>query len=345
MRRRQRITVYPTTPWNQLVEEYFRNRIIDIDAAPTPEWRHPWYSVATWDAKSERFLLRIRPGACPSFTSDGDPVVSTTPDLVSTETRERLGISEDSGGFVDAYLSEDPKVAISTADLRAVGTDAATFPDVETESVPAFFRERGVVAPVTMEDQGGTLVTQISGLVEDRSRARLLRACDVVLTHRRLVTVPTVKETPEGNAQITLTLQTPPGGVGDAFLDLRTKYAPEIFPESLDFVAGNMADPGRDSIHLATVYFLSPRAAEAGSMPDGTWQAFTRHHVQWNLQYLTKQSILNVDPTRLEVPLPDLGFGTLGDIGGRLAQANNDTLAQMETALQQVRNEGRFLML
>lgn len=345
MRRRQRITVYPTTRWNQLVAEYYANRIVDIDRAPDREWRHPWYSVATWDAKSERFLLRIKPGACPSFTSDGDPVVTTGADLVSTETLERVGVSEDSGSSVDAYLSEDPQIAITSGQMRALGTDSVVFPDSEPENVPAFFTERGVVAPLTVEDRGGTLVTQFSGLVEDRSQARLLRACDVVLYHRRLRTVPTVTETPEGNAEISLTLQTPPGGIGDAYIGIRSKHEPEFFPGALGFVAGDLTDPGRDSILLATVYFLSPRGAEDGAMPDGTWQAFTRHHVQWNLQYRTKESIIDVDPTRIEVPLPALGAGALGSIGERIAQANNDTLAEMETALQNVKNEGRFLML
>jgi hypothetical protein len=345
MRRRRRITVYPTTRWNQIVEEYFRNRIADIDAAPDRAWRHPWYSVATWDAKREQFLVRTKAGACPSFTSDGDPTVSTLPALVTSETLERVGVPADSTAPIDAYLSEDPKLAVSTAQMRAIGTDAVAFEDVETEAIPPFFQERGVLAPVTLENQGGRLVSRFSGLVEDRSQARLLRATDLVLTHRRLLTVPILKETPEGNAEITLTLQTPPGGVGDPYLDLRSKYEPEILPGGVEFAAGDLTDPGRDTIHLATVYFLSPRGAEAGTMPDGNWRAFTRHHVQWNLQYLAKESILEIDPTRLEVPLPALGLGTLGDIGGRLAQAGNDTLAQMEAALREVRNEGRFLKL
>jgi hypothetical protein len=201
-----------------------------------------------------------------------------------------------------------------------------------------------VLSPVQVDTSGGEIVTRIQGLARDRSEARLLRAIEVVLNHDRLVTV-TNTATGAGEVIIDLSLQSSPGAVDDPYITLETKYGDTIPADFIPLVTGEATDSGRESIRLATIYFLSYPGAEEGSDPDVRWEAHVRHRVQWNLQFVTQQRVETIEPTRVELPVPGLVGGALGAIGGPLVAAINDNLETMENAFRSVENRGRFLMI
>lgn len=345
MRRQRYQRVIPTTKWNRFVDFYFRNRIAQVVSDDGEPWRHPWYTRLAWDPFEEHWTARVKPAPCVSDTSDGDPTVSVPARLAPPETAERLGLDERSGdGPVDAFLSEEPDIILRPDLWRAVGTDAVVADG--SEAVPAYFTERGVLGPQVMDAGGSQVVVRIRGVLADRASARLLRACDLVLTHERARTAVIAQLANLDLDEIDVDFLRDASGVRrDPYLQAVREYRDTVVPDSLSLLLGEATDDGRDSIHLATLYLLSPPGTPEGSDPDETWTSHVDHHVHWPLQYVTRFDVVEPDPTRITVPAPQLGQGQLGRIGERFAAAINESFDQLETQLVQVRNEGRFSML
>lgn len=345
MRRRDHLWLYSTTGWNRLVDHYFRNRIRQVLAIPATPWRPPWFTQVRWDVETETFLASVKPGACVSASSDGDPVLKVDQVHASTETMRRLDLlpgGDETG--LEAYLSEESPLALRPNLFRAIGTDAVGTGDQPAEAVPPFFSARNVVGATVLEETASGLVSRVEGFVAARENARLLRACDIVLSHDRLQTAPALVQSGE-NSALEFGLHRDPSYRPDPFLFPTRKWEPAFDFGALDFSLGLVTDDGRDEIHLATVYLLSQPGAEPGTEPDGTWEPWVQHHVSWNLKYLTRYTEQAPDPTRIEVPVPFLGAGALGGLGQQFVDDLNGRISEIEAALTQVRNEGRFSML
>lgn len=346
MRRPRQQLIVSTRGWNDLVRWWFRNRIERVTVLPTPQWRHPWYTTCRWDLSEEVWTAEIHPGFCVSETGEGEPSMRTRASLVSRETLDRLEIEPadaDADLRVDAWLSESPRLALNADVFRPVGTDADTGGN-SLEAVPQEFLDRGVMGPQVLVTEAGEATLRIDGPVADRASARLLRACDLVLHHDRLALSPAVSI--EGDtAVVDLTLAPPPGREASPYVVPTRKYDAPPAIDAASVLTGGATDPGTDTVPIATVWLLSPRGAKPGSDPDESWSAHVEHHLFWNVAYVTRQSADYVNPTRIELPLPDLGLGTLGGVGQRFAEAINKNLAELEAASAQVLNEGRFLTM
>lgn len=344
MRRPARRLLVETRWWNRLVELWFRRRVLELNVLEPQPWRHPWFTRVEWDGVESVWRARISPGFCLSPSGEAVPRVSLAERLAPPETLARLGIdSPASESPVDCYLDEDPAIPLPVGLLRAIGTDAPAIAGGETESVPPFFVERGVLGPAVLDTSGEAAVVRIDGLISSRSSARLLRACDLVLYHDRLAT--TVSRTLEPDAvAFDLTLSRLPSNRVGPWIETARDYQAEAARDAAAVLLGAQTDPGRDGLHLATVYFLSPAGAAEGSDPDATWQPYVRHRAFWNLQYLARSEIVPVEPTRIAVPVPQLGLGQLGAAAAIFTEAVNRNLAQLEAALRRVENAGEFYM-
>lgn len=349
MRRKIPIWIYSVEAWNALVDLYFRNRLASALVLEASPWRHPWFTTVRWDDESEMWLATVKPGACPSATSDGDPVVRVDQRHAPEETVERLKLVP--GGDernLRGYLSEGVPLALKPSLFRTIGTDAIGTTATPAEAVPAFFAKRGVMGARVLRDGGGSAVIQTDGLASARVKARLLRACDLVLTHDRPATQTAARESDLSPGTTALEFSTGRLTSYDAEPNLvpRSKWESPADLASLDLALGTGTDSGRDEIRIATVYLLSQPGTEEGAVPEGRgWSPFVDHHVSWDLQYATKQEALEVEPTRLETPIPILGAGELGRWSAGMTNEINGRIAELEAALARVRNEGRFLML
>ncbi len=338
MRRKRIQMIYPTSRYNRFVQYYFRHRILQVIAAEYTPWRHPWYTAMRWDGDAETWVARIKPGACPSATSDGDPVVDTLVRYLAESDS-----NQDLDERVTAHLSDLPGLAVPVALMRPIGTDAAGVLGLAGESVPGVFRNLGVADAVRVRESGGGIVTETDGLISDRANARLLRAADLRITHDRLATraLPTVETA--GVVSVDLTLEAIPNAKRDPYMSIVRKFEEAVARELAPVISGQVEDPGRDSELIATLYLLSPAGARPGAEPDGTWTPYVQHRVSWNLQYVTMREIVSVEPTRIDIAVPQLGQGALGRLGGAFTDAINDDVATIENALKRVGNSGRFL--
>lgn len=334
--------------WNGLVRGWFARRLRSVVVNEGPGWAHPWFSRLGWDAGLERWRVAVAPGLC------------VTPRLGEAEVRVPGGERLETGGdFVGAdaaglpwRLTEDRvSLAIAPGLWRAVGTDAAVaFGEEGAEAVPEFFRNAGVLEPgtVTIDPTGGIRTSEI-GNGADRSKARLLRAVDLMLYVDR--PAARLDWTVGGGVtgtflQGAVTIGTAPGARDYPWLALRKAAAGEedLAIDSAEVLAlGGLMQSGRDGLRIATLYLLSSPGMKDGSEVDGVrWMPFVRHHVWWNVAHHTVISLGDAAPTPLQVPAPGLGAGTLGAIGNAVLAASNDNLGLLSALIGQARVKGRF---
>lgn len=325
--------------WNAFVEEYFRGRVLSVRGEDAPPWRHPWWTDLRWSHEAEQWVARATPGYCVS-AEGADPQVEIPARFASAETRERLGLSGDETTTCEARLSERPGIPLPTSRWRAIGTDAVETTGSPGEAVPARFAARGVMGATVLDSGGeGGLVTRLSGLATDRAEARLLRACDLVLTHDRQRATAAVDLS--ASAVDVVFSSSAPARRGP-WLEVRRKHEIEPPPGAMDMIVGGSADVGRDSLRLATLYLLSEPGAEPGAEPDATWEPSVVHRQKWNLQYRSRRQEMIVAPTRIAVPVPILGLGALGARAQPIVDEINRRAAEMEEALAARRSEGVF---
>jgi hypothetical protein len=325
--------------WNAFVADYFRSRIRSVQVLDPTDWRHPWQTDLTWDYEGERWTAKITPGFCLSGTG-ADPQVIVPGTLATEETLMRLEIERATERTVEAYLSEEPRVALPTIKWRSIGTDAVVVSGSAGEPVPQRYIDRGVVSPIELDTTGENgAVIRLSGLAEDRREARLLRACDLVLTHDRVRSVVSPSLAP-GVLDVQFSQVNEISRKGP-WVEVQQKF---VRPGEgiLDLVLGAAADSGRDELHLATFYLLSPAGAESGSAPDETWEPSVIYHQRWNLQYRATYEDTIVEPTRISIAVPQLGFGALGARAQPIVDEINARTAELEAALRRVENIGRF---
>ena len=349
MRIPSRIWVYSAPAFNALVDLYFRHRIVSALALAASPWRHPWHTTVRWSEESGAWLASVKPGACLSATSDGDPVVRVDRIVAPAETVTRLELPpRGDERNLRAYLSEGAPLTLRPGLFRPIGTDAVGTERLPGEAVPTFFASRGVLGPRILRDAGGAAVLATEGLVTDRRQARLLRACDLVLGHDRPATTAAVRtsDLSPGSAALEFSTGRATSYDGAPQLSALAKWTSPADVAALDLALGTGTDSGRDEIRLATVYLLSDPGMEEGSDPVGPgWTPFVDHDVFWNLQYQTRFDAVEVEPTRLETPIPILAAGELGRFAKAFTDDINGRVAEMEAALARVRSRGSFLAL
>lgn len=339
--------------WNGLVDRWFRDRVRSVRSVAGEPWRHPWWSRLAWDGARERWTVATRPGYCVRVPHrSGSPVVVVPGRSLAVPA----GLDAPQGDvpLTDALGGEPLALAIPPGLWRRVGTDAD--PLGPAEAVPPFFRDLGVqAAGVTVTDPLTGLRTSQVGAAVDGARARLLRACDLVLRVDR----PAARldwstgdgpVSGTGTLRAAVTVGSAPGARGSAWLRVRRAAVDEeaaafASADSRALLAlGGLVQPSWDELRLATLYLVSPPGARPGSAPDGTWQPHVRHEVHWNLQHVTRISLGDRAPEPVTFPLP-LGAGSGQALVNAITATVNDQAALLSALVAGVRVEGRFFTM
>jgi len=291
--------------WNSLIDRLRRNQILGVRTSdPTPV-THPWDCRAFWSEQLGSWAVRVRAGYV-----IGQEVIATVPDAIAPRaTLERLAHKRGKNQEVDAWLSEGPALPLQVGDFRRIGSDAVA---VDPEPVPAHFAARGVL------DAEGAIIDQLDGSItfaaatvsaEALRNQRYLRAVEILLRIPRVYVEIGLDFDTDQSQQVAFNYRQP---TGDPYVFARARHDAEtdLPPDILPVLSGGSvwADTGHQTVHLATVYLLSPVGIGPGSDPDEAWTAHIRNRVFWNLNHA------------VEIPdPPDFDTGKLLPTGGYLA--------------------------
>lgn len=307
--------------WNGFVDSVFAGRVASVTRVEAEPWRHPWFCRLSWWDEARAFAVRVKPGFCLSGPSRARRDVSVSVPVVSSLAPERslnrLNVSRprSGGAVVEAFLREEPRLAIEPGRWRAIGTDADT-----SEGVPVFFRERGV---------NPSPVARVAGESVER-RPRLLRSCDVVLSHDRLANATEWQQGAgvDGTvAQFFSNVASAPNRRERPYLRVMREFSPDEPVDPIEQMRGLWSDTGTDSIRVASLFLLSEPGVPAGSVPGfppERWSPYVKHSVFWNLQYLESRFSAPAAQPPLVFPGLSLAGGVLGSFQPSLAQINDN---------------------
>lgn len=305
------------------------------DRARANPARHPFMVEPFWDpemelTEREKTVTGRQKGAwccriVPGFLNGYAPALRVAQKFIPEGARVwgnqygKTALDPESDKTVQVLLTDEftPFMKLtSLVDSRAkvFGADGM----ISRGEVPLFFRAQGAMAPVKLDSSdfasnaaniGASpeiIFNFIAGNLPPPKPQdddgfpegnRLLMQCDIVLQTDR----PTVKQEffvdEVGITRLSgFTIELPPHSDYAARIYHIAKYIPPKAPTLLDILFGTYQEIPLDEIVLATVYFLSPVAYD-NSSPDGSWMAFVRHEVFWNLNYC---SIQNIDPFKID---------------------------------------------
>jgi hypothetical protein len=198
--------------------------------------------------------------------------------------------------LVDIPLHQNPPIRILPALYRNIGWDGSA-------NVPLFFQQRGVHRPPPPASSltPDSSPAQIAAVTEGPPKGnRLLRAVDIMVHQPRAALTSSITITPSGIvtglgfANQTLAERAP---TANDVLKMQVGTFSGAGNPSLDFqgadnvMTSNYEEKNWDEILVSTVYLLSPAGTPPGSVPDSSWQAFTKHSIFWNLSW--QQPALN----------------------------------------------------
>lgn len=320
-----------------------RHRIRGVHPGEITPWRHHWQATLQWDGERRIWTAQLEPGFCESDAGDPRPHYRMQARHAPVETRQRLELGEDSEELVEVPLTESPAIDLPESIWRALGTEGVGMLDNPPEAVPNFFRRRGVADPILLR-QGptGGLEQMIPGDLEERAKARLLRAVDIFIRHERSRTVPRFTLEPGGVVSLEMDIEPPPQPVRHATIHRVDKWEPVADFDPMAALRDAAGDDGLDEALLCTVYLMSEPGLAPGSPLDERWIPFAKHFQFYSLQYRERNRYEGLDPFRLEFDGLGLGLGTLDDLAGRFLDDQNQQIADMEAVFATTKAEGRF---
>jgi len=293
---------------------------------------HAWRISGGWDEGQRRWEIRLDPG----YVNGQEVLCPPQPlDELPEPTLDRLGLrSGDGSGSARAWLSERPSLGISR--FRRVGTDAAALA-VETEEVPAYFLDRGVVPPDAVSTQGQTLTRQATDSGETASTRRLLRCADVVLNQPRPSASLDVGDDGRPLARISLPRDPAP------FLTVQPdRFQPRGEALSIqDSLAGVLDDDGLDRLLIGRLWLLSPPGLGHGSAPGPAWEAHGQNFVFFHLDHDSRTEVDLVEPFEIPPQSPLAGGVGIPSIRAITDEMRRDD-AFAAAFLSRVRVEGAF---
>lgn len=322
--------------WNALLDvlaPMLRNRVLNVTSIGGGMWLHPWHTKASWNGAKKKWEAVIKPG----FVFNG-----RTCDVT-------VSIVNDDGEAKDVPLLDAPMIPLTS--FRAIGTDAVSI-DGSGEAVHEYFRYHGVGEPISFSTEGEEgIVEQVSGLAEDQTSKRLLRACEILLYHDRPAASAdwTQGVGIDGSfAQFAIVYNTSGSARNGAYI--RTAKAKPLTsdedPASAAALGQRFADQAFDWLPLVTVYLLSPENAGFDSAPDETWTPHIQHHLFWNLHYGHTPVPPAANQQNLTLNTAGLGGSAVNlqaTVNQMLAQSN-DAMAALNELLRN-RVKGRFWTL
>lgn len=330
--------------WYQdLVGHYLRNRLRAVHPGEITPWRHHWQTTLQWSEDRGMWTAQMEPGFCESDAPDPRPHYTTEARHAPAVTRQRLELPEDSEELVEVPLTEDPAIDLPEHLWRPLGTEGVGTVEHPAEAVPRYFRLRGVADPIQLrESPGGGIQQLVSGDLEERAKARLLRAMDLIIRHRRSRTVSDFILEPTGVVSLEMGIEPPPQPVRHATIHRLEKWEPFVDFGPVEAIRNPKVDEGVDEALLCTVYLMSEPGLPPGSPIDERWMPVVKHREFWPLQYRERYQKGNLEPYRVEFNGLGLGLGTLNQLADRITAERNQQIADMEALFRAAKSEGRF---
>lgn len=300
------LTAPPLTPRGprlsdarRLVKLISRWRPLRVSSDDAIGRSHAWQIAGAWDRTQKRWEVQIEPF---SYVNGREILCPELPlDELPQTTLDRL---QAGGGKLPAraraLLSDGPSLPVRN--WRAVGTDALAI-DGESEAIPEYFLERGVVPPDNLTTTGDRLAIQQTGTTEQLKTRRLLRAVDIILNQPRPSARLEVGENNRPEARLVLPSDDRP------YLTIQTeRYEPTAEAGSIqEEFAAALGDDGVDRLKLGTLWLLSPVGIAPGSDPDGTWTAEGQNEVFFCVDHDVNIEIDIVEPIALGFDIPLAG--------------------------------------
>lgn len=339
----------PHEDWNRAFDELRRNRPLICGSKAGGSWRHPWKPSFEWEDNHAFWRVTIQPG----FVNAKEVEVAIP--LYSAPESVQLRAKGDDSTLVGAdrvraRLSEEPGIPVTSwrkigPDSNATGltlNETATGGTVNYESVHPFFLAMGVGTPPNVIFSTATGPRTLAENI-DRSEDRLLRAAEVVLYQDR-PSVTSEWSLAPGDGSIAEFDVVYAGVVtvrSDPYIAILPSYSPPVAQDPIERLRGNWQDLGRDELHIATLYMVSPPGADHGSDPDADWSPFYQGHVFWNLNHAHNMLPVTEEPTPLKFNVP---------LAGGIGQLMIDTIVgdlndRYDAAMEFVTSrslEGRF---
>lgn len=299
--------IIPASVWNQMVDFYFRHRLLGVLDLGGGNWRHPWHTTVAWNAEKERFEAAINPGLV-----NGRDVMA------------RVESADDPLVVIDQPLTSSPRIALGS--FRAVPSGA-----------PEFFAALGVrsTASLTVDDlEASAPVDLTEAKLAGSSDAdvaasilpeRWLKACDVVLHQERPRTVVDWQITPpEIGQQAQFTVGSTGALAKNAYVRATAEFVAAAPRDDRATLTGETEDSGLDSVKICTVFLLSPPDVGPEAEIDSRWEPHVQHDLFWNASYRFTQPVA-VASQNLTLNLAGLGnaAGAQFTVNQLLAQ-NND---------------------
>ncbi len=330
--------------WFQdLAAHWIRHRIKAVHPGEITPWRHHWQAALQWDDERKIWTAQLEPGFCESDAPDPRPHYTTEARHAPAATRERLEMGDDSDELVEVPLTESPAIDLPEHLWRPLGTEATGTVETPPEAVPLFFRTRGVADPILLrQTAAGGIQQVINGDQQERAKARLLRAVDIFIRHRRSRTRSTFNLEPGGVVSLELGIAPPPEPVLHATIHRVDKWEPRPDFGPVEALRNPLVDDGVDEELLCTVYLMSEAGLAPGSPLDERWIPFARHEHFFSLQYRERHQQGSLDPFRVEFNGLGLGLGTLNQLADRILLEKNQQIADLEALYQTTKAQGRF---
>jgi hypothetical protein len=300
------------------------------------KWRHPWETQAIWLPAARQWVATMEPG----FVNATSPIVRTTIEAQKIGGKD-FGTNPLTGRkYFSASVFSQPtreearrqiEVPLYLSPVIPMAWRALGFDGPPGSTVPEYFRNRGAAdAP----QRGNPLSEDFDPLAvaEPPRGLRLLRVCDLILHQPRLALtsqIALLDGPATGFSNVTQTLSVRSIAVGDVLRVYPGTFTPPA--PQIDGLAGGLLglyeEETWDERLAARVYLLSPPNTPPGSEPDGTWQAFVKHGLFWNLNYATPTlRILDSDPG---LPfIPPLAAGAAQLVINFLTASINDATRQ-----------------
>ncbi len=289
---------------------------------------HPWFVDSFYEKDKDGksfWRARVDPGLVngfvPYMTTEFRRAEPAAQERIEAEAREKKNKKPTGDDLVSVYLDENPSLKLQ---FRSAIPGA-----------PEFFKKLGCTDPVP--NRAGDL---------DATNTRLLKSCDLVLVQPRPSLTNNVGLQPFGSG--TLITSTPGLFVPanrEPFVIAITQFIPKpTAPATFKSVFFNtFEDTGRDELHLARVFLLSPPLPLRDPENLSTWQPFVQYKCHYNLVYMTKR--FPKAKTNYEKPLilqTGLAFGLADSIFNQLLTGGQNLSTNMLAHLKERELSGKF---
>ena len=308
--------------WNDLVTKLARYRL-QYGPPPTPAlFQHPWKVIPSWNGAA--WTATIRPGFV-----NGIP-----PQAMDSVT-----------GILHPLISDPVLLLGVSRGLDGTGIN----PDKSVESIPAFFQALGVHKPpsdISVDSVSGAVTSIASSTASLPSRT--LRACDISLSQARTGLVPTVTVV-DGSGVAGEVVQYGVSFSGTVLAEqgitprihVSSRWYPPASPSARELLLGGATDPQTDELLIATVYWLSPSAADASPQLDGSWTPYVEQGLFWNLNHAPQTRIPPAPPSPITIHTGLLG-GWADIIFNQILAPLNDAATLVQALNSTVSQQGRF---